>query len=821
MLLVDQLEELFAQGVTDAARAAFAESLARLVATGRVWVVATLRADLYELLLAEPALATLKQAGASFDLGPPGPAELADIVRAPAAAAGLAFERDPARGDLDQRLLADAKSADSLPLLQFTLQQLYGQRVEADGMVRLTHAAYDALGGLTGAIAAEAEAAVARLSPEAIAALPRLLRRLAEPSRDGKTLTLREVPRADAAGDAAEAALVSALVTARILIAGTDAQARATVRLAHDAVFASWSRAQQAAQANRDFYRVRADVEDALRRWQAHDRPKDRLIQPGVPLAEAEDLVARFGRELPAELAAYVAASRSRARRRQQLVAAAAVVFFVLAVAAGGAHVLAYRAEQRALVERDKATRNFKLAQRTADSLVFDIAQGLRDVQGMCAETVRKILETAKATFEQLAAAAPDDLELQRSRAVMLNEFGNTYLTLGDLTEAMRSYRDSLAIMSGSSPPTAAIPSGSAICRCRTTRSATCWWRRASSTRRSRPTATASPSASGSPPPIAAIRSGSAICRCRYDKIGDVLVAQGKLDEALKAYRDSLAIAERLAAADRSNTRWQRDLSVSYNKVGDVLVAQGKLDEALKPTATASPSRERLAAADRSNTEWQRDLSVSYNKVGDVLVAQGKLDEALEAYRASLAIRERLAAADRSNTRWQRDLSVSLRARSATCWWRRASSTRRSRPTATASPSASGSPPPIAATRSGSAICRCRTTRSATCWWRRASSTRRSRPTATASPSASGSPRPIAATCGWQRDLAFSHGRVASVFQKLGKLAEALAELRRGWAIMAALVAMASGHAQWAKDLAWFDRQIAALEAQAREEGKK
>ncbi len=59
-----------------------------------------------------------------------------------------------------------------------------------------------------------------------------------------------------------------------------------------------------------------------------------------------------------------------------------------------------------------------------------------------------------------------------------------------------------------------------------------------------------------------------------------MLVAQGKLDEALKSYRDSLAIRERLVAADRSNTQWQRDLSVSYDKVGNVLEAQGKLDEA-------------------------------------------------------------------------------------------------------------------------------------------------------------------------------------------------------------------------------------------------
>jgi tetratricopeptide (TPR) repeat protein len=117
-----------------------------------------------------------------------------------------------------------------------------------------------------------------------------------------------------------------------------------------------------------------------------------------------------------------------------------------------------------------------------------------------------------------------------------------------------------------------------------------------------------------------------------------VLAAQGKLDEALKAYRDSLAIRERLAAADPSNTEWQRDLSVSYDKIGNVLVAQGKLDEALKAYRDSFAIRERLAANDPGNTLWQRDLSVSYHKIGNVLAAQGRLDEALKAYRDSLAI---------------------------------------------------------------------------------------------------------------------------------------------------------------------------------------
>jgi hypothetical protein len=217
----------------------------------------------------------MKEAGASLDLAPPGAAELAEIVRAPAAAAGLVFESDDKHGALDERLLADAKTADSLPLLQFTLRQLYERRREESGETRLTHGAYEELGGLQGAIAEEAERAIAGLPAETLDALPRLLRRLAEPARDGKTLTLREVPQGDVAADKAEAALVEALLGARIMIARTDAAGHPTLRLAHDAVLASWPKAASAAQASREFYRVRGEVEDALRRWQEHGQTKD------------------------------------------------------------------------------------------------------------------------------------------------------------------------------------------------------------------------------------------------------------------------------------------------------------------------------------------------------------------------------------------------------------------------------------------------------------------------------------------------------------------------------------------------------------------
>jgi hypothetical protein len=48
-----------------------------------------------------------------------------------------------------------------------------------------------------------------------------------------------------------------------------------------------------------------------------------------------------------------------------------------------------------------------------------------------------------------------------------------------------------------------------------------------------------------------------------YDQIGDLLLKQRKLDDALQVYRSGFVIWERLAATDRDNTGWQHELAVS------------------------------------------------------------------------------------------------------------------------------------------------------------------------------------------------------------------------------------------------------------------
>jgi hypothetical protein len=98
LLVVDQLDELFVGDVPEQQRRQFSRLLAVLLATDRVWVIATLRADLYERVLEDRDLFDLKTRGAAYDLAPPGTPELAEIVRRPAEAAALVYETDARSG---------------------------------------------------------------------------------------------------------------------------------------------------------------------------------------------------------------------------------------------------------------------------------------------------------------------------------------------------------------------------------------------------------------------------------------------------------------------------------------------------------------------------------------------------------------------------------------------------------------------------------------------------------------------------------------------------------------------------------------------------
>jgi len=160
--------------------------------------------------------------------------------------------------------------------------------------------------------------------------------------------------------------LIDALLSARILIARTDAAGRPTVRLAPQAVLASWPASSAAAQASRDFYRVRAESRRTATLEQ-YGVPKDRAELGRRPAGGSREARGDFAASCrPADrLCDSLTLSRREGDKR---LVAWPPDFLVLALAATGAGVAAFRAqqqavlaEQRALAERDKATQSFAI----------------------------------------------------------------------------------------------------------------------------------------------------------------------------------------------------------------------------------------------------------------------------------------------------------------------------------------------------------------------------------------------------------------------------------------------------------------------------
>ena len=132
VLVLDQLEEMFtASDLSPDHRTAFFRAIRALTQSGQTWVIATLRSDFYHRCAEIPTLVDLKAGSGQYDVQPPDAPEIAQLVRRPTFAAGLQFEsEDLQTGQRLDDLLRDAAAAnrDSLPLLEFTLDELYRLR---------------------------------------------------------------------------------------------------------------------------------------------------------------------------------------------------------------------------------------------------------------------------------------------------------------------------------------------------------------------------------------------------------------------------------------------------------------------------------------------------------------------------------------------------------------------------------------------------------------------------------------------------------------------------------------------------------------------
>ena len=588
LLVVDQLEEIF-QFARDGVEA-FAAALAALVRAGGVWVVATMRSDFYAEFQSLAELVALKGEGLSFDLAPPSPAEIEEIVRAPAKAAGLSYQRRAPSGvGLDDELIAAARQPGSLPLLQFTLDELFNDRDRSESA--LTIAAYDRLGGLEGAIERRAEAAFGALEASAQGELPALLREMVTWA-GMETASGRVGRRERLVKPQARARLLEAFVAARLLIADGP-----WVRLAHEAFITRWPRAAALIEADREFLRARARVEAAETQWRQEGRRAEFLLPRGRPLAEAVEILAQRREALDAEAIAFIEASQAaenarleeerrreaerlraeEAAKRKRLERFAVVVSVLLLIAVGAA---VYALDQRRLaIDRAvQAEHNFALALDATSDLVARVQAG-----GMTVNISHNLLTAAQDVLDRLKSIE-DAPAVGEARVRLLDAFVLLHLREGRTSQAVSQAREAESI--------------------------------------ARPLA-----AQNAPDPKAAPLLASAL-----ERVGEAEVASGALAQAAVEFEQARAFADPAAAADPGDGARQDLRSLVHRGLGDVSAARGDIGGALNEFETAVSALDRPAIATSDNAIWKRDLAYARMRVADALLTQGDFAKGVETY---------------------------------------------------------------------------------------------------------------------------------------------------------------------------------------------
>jgi hypothetical protein len=161
LLIADQFEELYTLCPDEATRRSFLDCLLGSLSpavTGKaapLVLVATMRADFLGNALSYRPLADILQHG-DVKLGAMNREELSQVIEQPAAKLGVTFEAGLVKRILD----AVVDEPGNLPLLEFALTELWGRRSGK----QLTHAAYEAIGEVEGALARYADEQYTRLS---------------------------------------------------------------------------------------------------------------------------------------------------------------------------------------------------------------------------------------------------------------------------------------------------------------------------------------------------------------------------------------------------------------------------------------------------------------------------------------------------------------------------------------------------------------------------------------------------------------------------------------------------------------------------------
>lgn len=367
-VFVDRLEAVFRAQSDEASR--FMQVLEVLAKSNCLLVLMACRNDFYPEVMAQPVLLELKSRGGHFDVLPPDGAEIAQIVRQPALAAGLTFEKDASTGaSLDDVLCDSARgNPDMLPLLQYTLNELHRQRDDDDA---LKFSVYRQLGGIEGAVGVRAEQVVSALSQPEIEALPHVLSLIVNVGEDQGAVTSRRSPLSMLRNDE-ERELVRVMIEARLFVSELAGDVP-SFGVAHEALLRQWPRVAEWIEHHRNALQLRARVSAQASRWLGANRKKDLLLPHGSQVSQAADLLTLRDFALAPIEKEFVATSIRRARLFDRIRFGITALIAVLALLTA---IFAFRAQSA----RQESERSRSEAEGLMTFMLGDFVEKLRPI---------------------------------------------------------------------------------------------------------------------------------------------------------------------------------------------------------------------------------------------------------------------------------------------------------------------------------------------------------------------------------------------------------------------------------------------------------
>lgn len=367
LLIIDQFEEVFTQVENPDIRSQFLESLTVAISDPRspVRVIITLRADFYDRPLMHAGFSDLLRERTEVVV-PMKPEELARAVHKPAEQVGVRFERG-----LVTAIVADvAEQPGGLPLLQYAMTELFERRQGR----WLSHAEYQSIGGVGGALGRKAEEVYVSLDASGKAAAQQLFLRLVkldEASGHTRRRVLRAALRqVEEVGESMDP-VIAKFGKARLLSFDRDPRTRGpTVEVAHEALLQEWDRLRKWLEASQADIRTHRVLSRATAEWLTAERDPSFLLR-GSRLSQFHGWSQTTSLALSGDERMYLEASSTlseqerlaevRSRRRTAIgLAVGLAVMSILAITAG----LLWR---RSVTAFDAAESQAVIAERRAD----------------------------------------------------------------------------------------------------------------------------------------------------------------------------------------------------------------------------------------------------------------------------------------------------------------------------------------------------------------------------------------------------------------------------------------------------------------------